>query len=75
MTTLLPLTLEVTMSNLAVSPALAIDSHTWGNPLSQDELDSTVGGADPLSWAVLAFGVSVAIGVLDRIFFGGCRCR
>jgi hypothetical protein len=65
---------EVLMNSLIASPVGG--SPQWGTALTREELDSTSGGAAPLlGWFVGAFIVSVGIGAIDRILFGGCTCR
>lgn len=64
------------MNSLITAPVVALDSPAWGVPLSGEELEGTVGGGfDPIAAVLLAFTASVIVGVLDRLFFGGCRCR
>lgn len=64
------------MNTLAASPAVALTVPQWGQPLTAEELDDTVGGMpEPISIAVMVFAVSVVVGIIDRILFGGCRCR
>lgn len=63
------------VNTLAASPA-ALEVPHWGRPLAAEELDETVGGMpEPISLAVMVFAVSVVVGIIDRILFGGCRCR
>lgn len=64
------------MKALVTQPAAPIDLSAWGTSLTREELDGTVGGAvDPLGIAVLVFAASVVVGIIDRLLFGGCRCR
>ena len=63
------------MNSLVASPPRLADLHQWGEALSQEELDTVVGGIDFLGIAALVFGGSVVVGILDRLLFGGCRCR
>lgn len=64
------------MNTLAASPVLAFELPAHATPLSAEELDRTLGGSpEPITLAVLVFAVSVVVGIIDRILFGGCRCR
>jgi hypothetical protein len=65
---------EVLMNSLIASPVSG--SPHWGTVLTREELDTTSGGGVPLvGWFIGAFIVSVGIGAIDRILFGGCTCR
>ena len=64
------------MKRTAASPVAAFELPIRTTLLTSEELDGTLGGMpDPASLAALFFLGGVVIGVLDRIFFGGCRCR
>lgn len=64
------------MNNDAAAPSIALDRPGWGVPLSREELDSTVGGILPVvGWIVGALAVSIVVGMVDRLLFGGCTCR
>ncbi len=64
------------MKSFAASPVATLELPTRTVLLTSEELDGTLGGMpDPASLAALVFLGSVVIGVLDRILFGGCRCR
>jgi hypothetical protein len=64
------------MKSFAASPVALLELPAGSTVLSSEELDSTLGGSpDPVSIAILVFAASVVIGVIDRILFGGCRCR
>lgn len=61
------------MNSLDPAP-VAAPVPAWGTPLTREELDSTVGGVDFLSLAILFFGGGLIIGIIDRWLFGGCQC-
>lgn len=63
------------MHSLVAARAAPIQIPPAAGELSKQELDSIVGGITPLGIAVLVFFGSVAVGIVDRILFGGCRCR
>lgn len=64
------------MNTQATSPAVALDLPAHATALSADELDRTVGGSpDPVTLGALVFAASVIVGIIDRILFGGCKCR
>lgn len=61
------------MSRLATAPPLAL--HTTAlTPLTMAELDATRGG-NPILIVAGVFMISAAAGMLDRLLFGGCKCR
>lgn len=62
------------MSALATAPPPALHDPLF-RPLSAAELDATRGGADPFMLAAGVFLIGAAIGMLDRILFGGCKCN
>lgn len=64
------------MHSLAASRAVTIELAPWGHDLTAEELDTVRGGViDPIGIAVLVFTGGVVVGILDRILFGGCKCR
>lgn len=64
------------MKRLSAVPIGVIESNDWGAPLTARELDATRGGLPPLiGWFAAALAVSVVVGAVDRILFGGCTCR
>ena len=63
------------MNSLVTSPPLLLHPERWGEALTAEELDTVVGGIDFLGIAVLVFSGSVIVGILDRLLFGGCKCR
>lgn len=61
---------------VAAASAAPLEVPRWASPLSADELDRTLGGSpDPITLAALVFAAGVVVGIIDRILFGGCRCR
>ena len=60
----------MTELSIALPPALGAPSLL--EPLTSAELEATRGGALMIIMGVFAF--SAAIGIVDRLIFGGCRC-
>lgn len=60
------------MTELTIAPPLASGAAGMLTPLTVAELDATRGGALMIIVGVFAF--SAAIGIVDRLIFGGCRC-
>lgn len=60
------------MTEQTIVPPLAPGAASLLAPLTVAELDATKGGALMIIISVFAF--SAAIGIVDRLIFGGCRC-